>query len=131
LQQPWEDRLYLNPPYKPPLIGNFVRKLCEEYQARRVTEAIMLTHNYTSSAWFHEAADVAEAICFTYDRVEFYAPSGEISAPTQGQAFFYFGDNLVRFVEVFKPIGFIRPHPRYLLSRGGYDARKLATTLIG
>jgi phage N-6-adenine-methyltransferase len=118
LRQPWPARrLWLNPPYRPPLIGKFVRKLCEEYQARRVTEAIMLTHNYTSSAWFHKAEDVADAICFTFDRVPFQKPNGKVLSAMQGQAFFYFGDDLLRFAEVFKEIGFTRPHLRYLTGR--------------
>jgi phage N-6-adenine-methyltransferase len=113
LRHEWYGRLYLNPPYGPP-IGNFIRKLCEEWQAGRISAAILLTHNYTSSAWFHEAEDVADAICFTFNRMKFYKPNGELASPTQGQAFFYFGDEILRFAEVFKPIGFIRPHLRYL-----------------
>src|SRR5215204_2535296 len=88
----WRGRVWLNPPYAQPAIAEFVSKMCAERLANRVSAAIMLTHNYTDTAWFHEAAGVADAICFTRGRVKFYEPGGAIAAPTQGQAFFYFGD---------------------------------------
>lgn len=55
LERPWHGRVFLNPPYAQPLIGQFVHKLVEEYKTERVTAAVMLTHNYTDAAWFHES----------------------------------------------------------------------------
>ena len=75
-------------PYAQPLIAQFVSKMCAERKAGRVTAAIMLTHNYTDTAWFQGAMTAADAICFTRGRVKFYELDGEIAAPTQGQAFF-------------------------------------------
>jgi phage N-6-adenine-methyltransferase len=107
LEQEWHGRVWLNPPYAQPLIGEFVSKLCAEFETEHVSEAIMLTHNYTDTAWFHEAALVCNAICFTRGRVQFYKANGEVAAPTQGQAFFYFGPRGTKFAEIFVAHGFI------------------------
>jgi phage N-6-adenine-methyltransferase len=103
LAHEWHGRVYLNPPYAQPLIAQFVDKLVEERIAGRVSAAIMLTHNYTDAGWFETAASVADAIGFTRGRVKFYNPN-KVAAPTQGQAFFYFGDDVARFTEVFKDV---------------------------
>jgi phage N-6-adenine-methyltransferase len=108
LRQEWHGRVWLNPPYAQPLIAEFISKFCAEWQAERITEAIVLTHNYTDTSWFHELAGPVEAICFTRGRVKFYdGATGKIAAPTQGQAFSYFGANVARFAEVFESIGFV------------------------
>jgi len=107
LAKPWRGRVWLNPPYAQPLIDHFATKMVSEVVAKNVQSAVMLTHNYTDTAWFHRAADVADAICFTRGRVKFYEPSGEVAAPTQGQAFFYFGSDIERFADAFDDVGFI------------------------
>lgn len=112
LKRPWTGRIWLNPPYAQPLIQQFVEKLIAEYGAGRTTEAVMLTHNYTDTAWFHIAAKACAAICFTRGRVKFYNSDGEVAAPTQGQAFFYFGANVDTFKEAFGDIGFIATIPK-------------------
>jgi phage N-6-adenine-methyltransferase len=71
LKHEWRGRVWLNPPYAQPAIAHFVSKMMEERLSGRVTAAIMLTHNYTDTAWFQEAASVADAICFTRGRVRF------------------------------------------------------------
>lgn len=107
LAQEWNGRIWLNPPYAQPLIGQFMSKLCEEYEAGRCTEAVALTHNYTDTRWFQDTARAASAICFTRGRIKFYSPSGDIAAPTQGQAFFYFGPNVGAFAAEFSEVGFV------------------------
>lgn len=107
LKQPWHGSVFLNPPYAQPHIENFADKMIAEIAACRVKTAIMLTHNYTDTAWFQKLAAAASAICFTKGRIRFEAPNGELAAPTQGQAFFFFGPNPGHFFEVFRPIGFI------------------------
>lgn len=107
LTQEWHGRIWLNPPYAQPHIANFVSKLVQEISIGNTTSAIMLTHNYTDTAWFHEAAGMCDAICFTRGRVKFYSAAGEVAAPTQGQAFFYFGDNVAAFAERFAGVGFV------------------------
>ena len=107
LAQSWHGRVWLNPPYAQPAISQFAAKMAEEFIARRVKAAIMLTHNYTDTAWFQALAHASDAICFTRGRVQFESPSGEIAAPTQGQAFFYFGDDVESFSQHFTEVGFI------------------------
>jgi phage N-6-adenine-methyltransferase len=106
LEQEWQGRVWLNPPYAQPLITEFISKLCDERRAGRVTEAILLTHNYTDTSWFHEIVELADAICFTRGRVKFYEGS-KVAAPTQGQAFSYFGANVDRFGGIFGRHGFV------------------------
>jgi phage N-6-adenine-methyltransferase len=104
----WRGRVFVNPPYAQPLIEQFVRKLCAERRAGHVTAAILLTHNYTDTAWFQEIASLADAICFTRGRVKFYDPiRNKIANPTQGQAFSYFGDDVLAFASAFSEIGFV------------------------
>lgn len=111
LKQDWIGRVWLNPPYAQPHIADFVSKMVAERRAERVTAAIMLTHNYTDTAWFHQAVSVADAICFMRGRVKFTDASGAVAAPTQGQAFFYFGSDVAAFGTRFSKIGFIvRPY---------------------
>jgi hypothetical protein len=104
LIKPWEGRVWLNPPYAQPLIKQFTDKLLA---SGGVTEAILLTHNCTDTAWFHQAAGAAARICFTRGRIRFEAPDGAVAAPTQGQAFFYFGESPEVFANIFQQIGII------------------------
>lgn len=97
----------MNPPYAQPHIANFIEKLASEYESGKVSEAIALTHNYTDTQWFHRAANSCAAICFTRGRIGFLSPEGKRAAPTQGQAFFYFGDKVNSFAETFRSIGFV------------------------
>jgi hypothetical protein len=107
LAQPWAGRIWLNPPYAQPMIADFVNKLVGEFSSGSVTEAILLTHNYTDTEWFHTAARAARAICFTRGRIRFLTPDGDEAAPTQGQAFFYFGADDAAFRSAFVTTGFI------------------------
>lgn len=107
LTQEWKGRVWLNPPYAQPFIAEFVKKLVDEIAAENVSQAILLTHNYTDTAWFQSAARACSAICFTRGRIRFIDPNGALAAPTQGQAFFYFGKHIQRFIHRFVGIGFV------------------------
>jgi ParB family chromosome partitioning protein len=108
LRHDWHGSIWLNPPYSQPDISRFVDKLLAEIGAGRATQAILLTHNYTDTGWFHAAAAKCAAICFTRGRIRFVSATGGIAAPTQGQAFFYFGADVDRFRTTFGGFGFIR-----------------------
>lgn len=107
LKQEWHGKVWLNPPYAQPFIAEFVSKLVAEKTDGHVESAILLTHNYTDTAWFHEAASIADAICFTRGRVKFYDASGATAAPTQGQAFTYYGADTESFHREFSRFGLI------------------------
>jgi phage N-6-adenine-methyltransferase len=108
LKQKWHGRVWLNPPYAQPLISRFVEKLVREFGSGNVSEAIMLTNDCTDTEWFHLAARACRAICFTRGRIKFWKPDRqEAAAPTQGQAFFYFGKQEEKFKEEFGNIGLV------------------------
>lgn len=106
LNRPWIGRIWLNPPYSQPDIMLFADKLIAEIEMGNVIEAIVLTHNYTDTAWFHNLALISNRICFTRGRVKYEKQNGTIAAPTQGATFFYFGKNN-KFEEIFEKYGFI------------------------
>lgn len=107
LEHEWTGRVWLNPPYAQPAIAHFIDKMVAEFEAGRVSEAILLTHNYTDTAWFQKAARAASAICFTRGRIRFVSPTGDLAAPTQGQAFFYLGSRVQTFATHFREVGFV------------------------
>jgi hypothetical protein len=114
LAQEWHGKVFLNPPYAQPHIDLFIEKLVTEYTAGRVIAAIMLTHNYSDTAWHNRAFAHASAICSTVGRIKFVNIDGSTGSPTQGQDFFYFGADAERFEEVFCKIGNCsRPSRRY------------------
>lgn len=107
LNREWHGRVWLNPPYAQPAISNFAKKMVAEWDGGRVQAAIVLTHNYTDTRWFHTLAGSCSAVCFTRGRIAFVNPEGEKAAPTQGQTFFYFGRDGEKFKEVFKEVGLV------------------------
>src|SRR5215212_4555399 len=109
LTKDWFGKVFLNPPYSQPDIDYFASKMAAEVKAKRVPEAIMLTNNYTDTRWFDTALAEAQLICFTTGRIVFVSQREKPPAPIQGQAFFYYGENLDRFADVFEKRGNILP----------------------
>ena len=105
--QPWSGRVWLNPPYSRELMSPFVDKFLSEYARGAIEQAILLTHDYTDTGWFHAAARAAQAICLVRARIHFLAPSGEECSPRRGQTFFYFGLDDGAFRRAFSDIGLI------------------------
>lgn len=91
LARPWHGRVWLNPPYSRELIPRFAQKMVDEIAARHVSAAVMLTHAYTDTQWFHTLASVANALCLMRGRIGFLDANDMPCNPTQGQVFFYFG----------------------------------------
>jgi hypothetical protein len=105
LTHEWHGRIWLNPPYHRELGPLFIAKLVGEYEAGRVTAAIVLTNNCTDTEWCARIGPACTAICFPTGRIRFTTDKGKEVLPTQGQTFFYFGDDPQRFREVFRKIG--------------------------
>jgi phage N-6-adenine-methyltransferase len=106
LDKKWIGNVWLNPPYSKDLIGPFAAKVVEESQ--RFDQAVILVNNATDTAWFHQIASVASAVCFLRGRVKFLDKTGKpANTPVQGQAVIYIGGNVARFAEVFSSFGFV------------------------
>ena len=105
LKHEWWGKVFLNPPYSN--IVPFIETLIAEFQAGRVTEAILLTHNYTDTQWFHRAAKAASIFCLTLRRIPFLDPDGEPASAQGGQCFFYFGKRTDVFAAHFAAIGLV------------------------
>ena len=106
LSKDWTGRVWLNPPYSRDLMPAFVEKLKASFIDGSVEQAVLVSHNNTDTAWFHNLASAASAICFPKKRIRFYRDE-EIAAPTNGQAFFYLGESPEKFISVFSDIGFV------------------------
>lgn len=106
LTQPWHGRVWLNPPYSASLVQGFVDKLCAEYNAGRLTEAVVLVNNATDTAWFHSLLARFPA-CVLRRRVPFWRPGFSGGGARQGQVIFYLGPNADRFRGVFSSFGVV------------------------
>lgn len=105
LEQDWEGRIWMNPPYASPLIKHFSEKLIAELDSG-VTEACVLVNNATDTGWFHTLLVRAAAVCFIKGRVKFLDKKGNpTGAPLQGQVVLYFGKNEGVFGERFEEFG--------------------------
>lgn len=107
LLQEWRGRVFLNPPYAYPTIAHFIDKLLASIDEGGVSDAILLTNNNTDTKWWHLAAMRATAVCFTLGRINFYKADGSETQPTNGQTFFYFGDDTLAFHSGFSDFGLI------------------------
>ena len=101
LSQPWYGNVWLNPPYN--LISKFVSKLLE---SNDVQQAIILVNNASETQWFQTLMGKASAMVFHLGRLRFQRPTGERSAPMQGQVFFYIGNDSGNFLSEFRKYGF-------------------------
>ena len=110
LKQEWPvGRIWMNPPYAQPLMGQFADKFASEI--RRGSEGVVLVNNATETAWFQTIAAECSAICFPKTRIKFVDPEGNASgAPLQGQAIIYCGPSPESFEEAFAGFGLVVRH---------------------
>jgi len=106
LTKEWTGRVFLNPPYSYPLIERFVTRAIEQYEAKNISAAVVLTNNCTDAGWFHNLL-ARFPVCFTRGRVAFWRPRQSSFATRQGQAFFYLGKDNGRFAEIFSRFGIV------------------------
>jgi phage N-6-adenine-methyltransferase len=106
LAQEWRGRIWLNPPYSAALAPRFIDKLCAEYDAGRLIEAVVLVNNATDTAWFHNLLGRFPA-CFLRKRVPFWRPGHNGGGARQGQVIFYLGPRVSEFWRVFSPLGVV------------------------
>jgi len=106
LNQEWDGRVFLNPPYgRDSGQEDWSGKLIEEYEAGRVDEAVLLVNAVTDTKWFQRLWDYT--ICFVDHRISFDKPGGGQDRPTHGNVFVYFGKHQERFIRIFSQFGVI------------------------
>jgi len=99
LSREWHGRVYMNPPYGRE-IEAWVRKLCAEHEARRVTEAIALVPSRTDTQWWIELRDYP--VCFIEGRLTFIGNDAPAPFPS---AVFYLGNHIDHFFYGFADLG--------------------------
>lgn len=107
LVQPWPIcRIWMNPPYAQPLMGQFAEKMAQEVE--RGSESVVLVNNATETTWFQRMASVCSAICFPKGRIRFLDQQGNpANSPLQGQAVIYSGPNVDNFDDEFSKFGLV------------------------
>lgn len=110
LLQPWEGRVYLNPPYSAP--APFLLKLIKEYQAGNVTQAIALCksgvlQNKSTGTAIHESL-AAEGrwkgrLNFRHSKAKDKGRGSDFDV-----SLIYWGPERDRFEQVFEPYCFIK-----------------------
>lgn len=99
LEQPWQGRVYMNPPYGRG-ISAWTEKLCREYATGKVSEAIALVPARVDTDWFRMFRDFA--VCFIDGRLKF---SGHDNSAPFPSAVIYLGGSLAKFELAFKDLG--------------------------
>ena len=107
LSQPWDGRVWMNPPYSTDKIRAFCGRLVDSYESECVTAAIVLVNNGTETRWFQSLCGAASAICFPASRIKFWHPTKDNAAPLQGQAILYLGGDADLFCTGFAKFGVI------------------------
>ena len=100
LSRPWSGRVYLNPPYGKG-IGPWIEKVREEYEAGRVTAAVVLVKAATDTRWFRVLSERYPR-CEVAGRLRFSGCKNPAPFPS---VLFYLGDEVQRFADVFARFG--------------------------
>ena len=109
--QQWNGRVWMNPPYAQPLMGDFAEAVASKYESGEIDQACILVNNGTETQWFQRMLGAADAVCFPKTRIKFLDPDGNPSgAPLQGQAILYMGGNVKAFSNLFAEEGVVLTH---------------------
>jgi phage N-6-adenine-methyltransferase len=101
MAQEWRGRVYMNPPYGSEIV-RWVQRLCEQYAAGAVPEAIALVPARTDTQWWDEVSGAP--VCFIRGRLKF---SGHENSAPFPSAVVYLGANRKKFAKVFGALGHI------------------------
>ncbi|HSV98974.1 MAG TPA: DNA N-6-adenine-methyltransferase [Sedimentisphaerales bacterium] len=99
LAQPWQGRVYMNPPYGRD-IAAWVERLHDTYQAGQVSEAIALLPARTDTQWFRFLRSYPR--CFVTGRLRF--SDSDNAAPFPSMVV-YLGTNAQAFLKEFSRVG--------------------------
>lgn len=99
LAQPWQGRVYMNPPYGK-VLPKWIEKLCQEHECDNVPAAIALVPARPDTAWFRQLRQYPR--CFIFGRLKF--SDHENPAPFPSMAV-YLGSDIEKFCKAFADIG--------------------------
>ncbi|MCB0518502.1 MAG: hypothetical protein H6577_09990 [Lewinellaceae bacterium] len=106
LFQSWEGRLWLNPPYGRQT-AHWTGKAIREFEKGKVAQAVILVRPAVGSSWFVELSK-RYVRCEPFKRIRFIDANGNVQpSPPHGNAFFYLGNDIEKFREVFIAIGVV------------------------
>ena len=111
LAQPWQGRVYLNPPYGR-TIDAWIEKLVTDHAAGTISEAIALVPARVDTQWFRRLDPFPR--CFISGRLQFSNAGHPAPFPS---AAVYLGPNVERFYSVFAPLGGIFVRLAYAMLR--------------
>jgi hypothetical protein len=114
LEVTWPDHssVFMNAPYSRGNPAAFMNKFRKWWFMQAILDAnssaCLLFNNDTETRWFQLALSVKSAYCLLNKRIHFLDANGKPSKNTrQGQALFYFGDDVELFKRVFKKMGYV------------------------
>lgn len=84
LMQPWEGRVWLNPPYGRQAVP-FLHRLAEH------GDGVALVFSRTETAWWRSVAPRADLVCFLRDRLRHIRADGHQGRGAMGSALLVFG----------------------------------------
>jgi hypothetical protein len=110
LRQPWDGRVFLNPPYGREITAQWTEKIRYEWARGEVSELIALLPARTDTEWFDTlTADTDDAvICLLRGRLTFIGNQDPAPFPSMA---IYFGPAHDRFAAVFAPEGSLWQRP--------------------
>ncbi len=106
LKMHWDGRVWLNPPYGGGGMPQWIDKVIDAYENGAVTQAVVLVRPAAGTAWF-QLLSSRFLCCALHKRIKFIDAEGQKSSPTHGNIFYYLGQNIERFSEVFRAIGVV------------------------
>lgn len=99
LAQPWNGRVYMNPPYGDE-IAVWVDRMVRAYTSGEITDAIALLPARTDTAWFQPLLDYP--VCLIRGRLKF---SGSDNSAPFPSAIVYLGKDITLFKDYFHDVG--------------------------
>ncbi|MGY4333370.1 hypothetical protein ACVWWG_007787 [Bradyrhizobium sp. LB7.2] len=97
LNHKWFGRIWLSPPNGRGTMAAFTGKAIEEFNAGRLTEAIILVPNSLDTAWAHRLMAMDMPFTCMTGRICFESPTRKGTTPPNGQVFYYLGSRPQRF----------------------------------
>lgn len=104
LAHEWHGCIWMNHPFSRQYNYLFIRKLIDEYMARRVEQACCITYASTSEQWYQPLLQFP--VCFLTPRTAYVKPDGnKLYGATKGSSVAYLGPNTEKFIDVFRHLG--------------------------